>query len=339
MPLFMNGTLTDNLYTIDRSTGVGTLVGSVSEQGPMAYDGENLYLLDDALYIVDQSNGSLTRVGSVSQFGVSEPQPRGLVWDGTRLLMTGIRHGDRIYELDRTTGRGTRLATLSGVSSVTAGDMAWDGETLFMLDTDGDRLLTVNPSNWQMAVVGSNLGDTAPRTLAWDGTTLFLAGSGTSALISLDRTTGAGTRIGMANRFDVNELVPVGMEWAPDAPTTPDTPTVDIREQQFEDLDEFTDQYDIVRGTTGNLTVVATDVEMLVEIGVDTVLLDSSVAVSFALSLRTYTPRYPVENVLTGDRIVAHSDDPTGVTISTQPIIQGGHLIGSDAQIQTLIAG
>ena len=83
--------------------------------------------LDTArLYTLDRTTGVATRVGSVAAFGVSESSPTGLAWDGTVLYMVGFAT-EALYTLDRTTGIATRVgsATQFGVSEAAPTGLAW----------------------------------------------------------------------------------------------------------------------------------------------------------------------------------------------------------------------
>ena len=138
--LYMVGSSRDRLYTLDRTTGIATRVGSatqfgVGEAGPagLAWDGTNLYMIGagvDALYVAvsgpPSAVGNFVRVGSASFFGVNEAAPAGLAWDGTNLYMVGQRN-DALYTLDRTTGVATRVgsASLFGVNEAGASGLAW----------------------------------------------------------------------------------------------------------------------------------------------------------------------------------------------------------------------
>lgn len=99
----------DGLYTVDRSTGVGTLIGihGVSDLLGLAFDSRNniLYastfpLLTGAaageLYRLDTSTGAATLVGATMGFS-------GLAYDAFRDRLIGIA-GSAIHEIDRSNG-------------------------------------------------------------------------------------------------------------------------------------------------------------------------------------------------------------------------------------------
>ena len=128
---------------------------------------------------------------------------------------------DRLHTIDRTTGVATPVGPVGwGVSEGNVEDLAWDGETLFMLSTR--FLYTVDMLTGIATRVGSatNFGVSGTtiegRGLAWDGTNLFMvATDDDSGLYTLDRTTGVGTRIGDL-RWDAGFSIdrsPVAIEW------------------------------------------------------------------------------------------------------------------------------
>ena len=119
--LYCAAIVTDALYTINRTTGAATRVGSdsatfgsgVNNPNGMAWDGTTLWMVDEgnvALHSVDRSTGAATRVGSAVEFGVSVSEPSGLAWDGTTLYMVSY-DTDALYTLDRTTGIATQVGS------------------------------------------------------------------------------------------------------------------------------------------------------------------------------------------------------------------------------------
>ena len=114
---------------VGRSVQLG--VGERSPAG-MTWDGTTLFMVGtttDALHTVDRITGVATRVGSAVAFGVGETTPRGLTWDGTNLYMIGGGVA-ALHTVDRTTGVATRVgsATQFGVGESFATALAWDGE-------------------------------------------------------------------------------------------------------------------------------------------------------------------------------------------------------------------
>ena len=110
-----------------------TEVYSAAPSGPVA---GTLYMVSagtDALFTVNRTTGTATRIGSANQFGVGESFPSGMAWDGTNLYMVGFTN-DYLSILDRTTGIATRVGTSPGfgVGETSAQGIAWDGTNLYM---------------------------------------------------------------------------------------------------------------------------------------------------------------------------------------------------------------
>ena len=98
----------------------------------LAWDGTTMYMLGGAtfaLYTLNRTTGVATRVGSANQFGVSNlnRSPYDLAWDGTTMYMVG---NNRLYTINRTTGVATLVATMFGVDPR---GLAWDGTTMWYL--------------------------------------------------------------------------------------------------------------------------------------------------------------------------------------------------------------
>ena len=200
--------------------------------GGLAWDGVNLFTADiatRALYTVDRTTGVATRVGTAFNFSARVTEPAGLAWDGTNLLLTGENRVARpnfyaLYTVDRTTGDATRVGTevLDGSNA-----LAWDGSTLFMVDGNRDALFTVDRTTGVETRVGTatrfgaDLG--SPSGLAWDGANLFMVDQGTDRLYTVDRTTGVATRVGTATNFGLGRSRSFvrGLVFAP-APATSD---------------------------------------------------------------------------------------------------------------------
>ena len=153
-----------NLYTLNKLTGVASLVGAlgttITDAAGLAWRRSRLnqtkgrlYMVDratDALYILDTAEGSArrgraTRVdSSTTQFGLSIDTPSGLVWVGSDLYTTTPGalpfYSGMLYSLRKTTGAATSSGRL-GVNAPT--DLAWDGSTMYLVDDVTDALYTV----------------------------------------------------------------------------------------------------------------------------------------------------------------------------------------------------
>ena len=148
--MYMVGSDTAALYSINLSTGAATRIGSatqfgISEADPraLAWNGSTMYMLganNDWLYTLDLTTGVATRVGSVSQFGVSEGNPQGLAWNSNNNTMYMVGRGnDVLYTLDLTTGMATRVgsATQFGISERQPAGLEWNGTALYMVGGQG----------------------------------------------------------------------------------------------------------------------------------------------------------------------------------------------------------
>ena len=214
--LFLNLTRADQLHSLNRTTGIATRIGSARfAERSIAWDGTNLYAVFDYLTTVNRRTAEVTRVGSATTYGLRNFDTiTSLAWDGTNLY-TAIFTTDNVwalYTINRTTGVATRVGSSDnfGVSITSVWDMTWDGEQLLMVARASGG--------------GGTRGE---------------------ALFSIDRTTGAATRIGNVADFGVsgeslrglawdgsqlfatgtiNDALYVATQIAP-TPTTPDTPT------------------------------------------------------------------------------------------------------------------
>ena len=326
MQMFFTGQLTNRLHTMDRTTGVATPVGpvgwgvSAGSVEDLAWDGETMFLLSTRfLYTVDILTGIATLVGSATNFGLSGTtiEGRGLSWDGTNLFMAATDDDSGLYTLDRTTGVGTRIGDLRWAAgfSIDRSPVAieWNGSVMYYLSNDWDRLFLVDRMTGALVNVGSavdfGIDERGPQAMAWDGETMFMAATSLDALSSLDLLTGRATRIGSASDFGVSERLAKGLAWqvelAPPAPIIPPSP-------QFDGYEEFTELYDMKRVSGGQTVSIASEVEMLIESGVDSAFFQISViTIQQALALHTLTPRYPVDGILVGDNIALTSGGQT----------------------------
>ena len=161
-------TTRDKLYTLDRTTGVATLVGSygtkITDASGISWKRDpaatstgvtvhqspgRLYMADratDALYIVNTATGSsargqATRVdSSVVRFGLNIGSTVGLEWVGPDLYMMSAGPGT-MYRVDEVAGEAISLGTF-GITSPT--DIAWDGSRLYALDDSTNALYTIS---------------------------------------------------------------------------------------------------------------------------------------------------------------------------------------------------
>ena len=182
----------------------------------LAWDGTSLFMFFRArlagnvtiafLSTLDRTTGVVTRVGTSENFGVSEDRFGALAWNGTELYAVLDSIGHKLYTIDRTTSVATFVADIT--PAVADPDfrnieaMAWDGTTMFALETGTDALYTLDLSTGFATRVGSAVdfglpaGSFEQEGLAWDGSDLYGVHNLPSSLrylTTIDRTTGVAT--------------------------------------------------------------------------------------------------------------------------------------------------
>ena len=225
-----------NLYKLNRTTGVATLVGAfggdITDASGLAWwlsptatstsvAGQppgRLYMVDtatDALYIVDTATGTATPAeptavdSSVSRFSGNIRYPTGLSWVGQDLHMMS-RLG-KLYKVHERAGTVIDLGPTS-ISSPT--DMAWDGSRLYVLSDATDALYTVSGirppelpplPKYDTRQIGSSvrfgLTDVtldSPRGLAMVNKDLYMVENNTDFLYTVNRETGVAGKVGSA---------------------------------------------------------------------------------------------------------------------------------------------
>jgi len=183
--LYMVGTLGDNLYRVDRSTGIAELVNN-----------------------------------EITAFGVGELTPTGLTAIGTTLYMVG-QTNRVLYEVDPQTGIATRVGNVDnfGANETAPLGLGSIGDTLYMTGNITDSLLIISTVDGRATAVGGRrfgIAETQPGDLASVGDTLYMASRSLDALVSITPVTppvggGIATRVGSATAFGVGELFPTGL--------------------------------------------------------------------------------------------------------------------------------
>ena len=207
--LYMAGTGTDHLYTLDTGTGRATRRSTtanfrfgVGEGGPsgLADIGTGssavLYMVggtNKVLYTLNTTNGRATRKGSATNFGVGESSPTGLAAIGNTLYMVG-QSNRWLYSVDRNSGRATRVGTQTnfGVNETQPRGLAAIGNTLYMVGDSTDTLYTIDTSSGRATRVGNapsgfGVSEAQPRGLAAIGNTLYMLGDNRNALYAARR--------------------------------------------------------------------------------------------------------------------------------------------------------
>ena len=229
--LYMIGSATDYLSTIDTITGSATRVGNTNQFGigetnpqGLAFVGNTLYMISggvDYLSTLDLSTGAATRVGSSIRFGIEENVPQGLATVGNTLYMVG-GSTDYLTTIDITTGIATRIGNVSqfGIGESNPQGLATIGNTLYMIGGSTDYLSTVDTTTGIATRVGNStrfgINEFNPLGLAGIGNILYMVGSVNNYLTTLDLSTGAATRVGSSTQFGIGENFPSGL-----AATTP----------------------------------------------------------------------------------------------------------------------
>ena len=194
----------------------------------LAAIGTTLYMVGsgtDRLYSLNTTDGTAIQVGSLAGgFGVGEIVPRGLAAIGDILYMVGDNN-DRLYRLSTTTGTATQVGSLGagfGVGETPRG-LAAIGNTLYMAGAINDWLYSLNidstdgTSDGMAIQVGSaaggfGVGENSPTGLAALGNTLYMVGWSNNVLYTIDTTDGSATRVGsVAAGFGVGVIVPTGL--------------------------------------------------------------------------------------------------------------------------------
>ena len=218
--------------------GEATRIGNVGRFGvnegrpfDLAALGDILYMVgahNDWLYSLNTTDGSATRVGSLTAFGVGETTPTGLAALGNTLYMVGWGTA-RLYTLNIVPGDGTPdgtatrvgMATQFGISVATPSGLAALGTVLYMMDSDGSALYTLNIVPGDGTPDGTatrigmatqfGVGENVPTGLVALGNQLYMVGAATDRLYTLDTSDGSATQVGMATQFGVGENIPSGL--------------------------------------------------------------------------------------------------------------------------------
>ena len=229
--IYLLGGTTDSLYTLDTSSGFGTIVGSTftaDENDPqgIAHDGTNLYMVGgehNALYTIDTGTGAITRVPSSSpptQFGVLITSPRGLMVDSSsNLYMLADEASGTLWSLNKATGFASRIGVPPsgfGVSETAPQALASDGTTLWMTGSATHILYTLDLVTGQATAVGATYSsiENHPTDMVYSNNYLYMIGEQYSRLYLVDTLDGQPETLGEAPAgFGINELAPRGLTY------------------------------------------------------------------------------------------------------------------------------
>ncbi|MBN8891950.1 MAG: hypothetical protein BGP12_01745 [Rhodospirillales bacterium 70-18] len=223
LTLYTTGNAGAALFTIDSSTGAGTLVGNFghADTYSLAFDpGNTLYAIVDSyntstLATVDTTTGAATPIGSGTN--IADLMAMVFAPDGT--LYAASWGTDSLYTMDPTTGAATVIGAL-GFSGVM--DLAFDGSgTLYGIASMGSSsaLYTIDPATGAgtMATTASN---NCLMSLTIDPTARFLSTDycvGNSPLYQVDPSTGTVTSLG-----DTGIASPMGLTYRGVATAVPE---------------------------------------------------------------------------------------------------------------------
>jgi len=207
-PLYAVDDDTNSLYSVDRSTGLATLVGSCGEDlsaSGLAWDSwhRRMYVSDVTLGggawglgTVDLGTGVVTVVGS----HVNSTTIGGLAFDSTNNVLYAADHSnDCLAEIDRATGVSTCIGGTWGGATGVFG-LAYNNHTETLFGIDQTRLFTIDMNTGAAIPVGPHgmaIGQFF-MGLEYDSESGLLLASGTSDsnLYALNMATGTAITIG-----------------------------------------------------------------------------------------------------------------------------------------------
>ena len=179
---------------------------------------EPMYMVgsdSNALYTVDTATGALARVGSADGFDAGITLVSGLGWHDGELYLVGGPSAelDGIYEVDTTTGAATRVARMVdsqvGYRPLTA--IASHRGVMYATSSHNEtgRLFRIDLQAGIASQVGvddfGGVGERQPEGLASHQGKLYMVGALTNRLYEIDPATGAATAVGSAVAFDAPE--------------------------------------------------------------------------------------------------------------------------------------
>jgi hypothetical protein len=191
---------TSDLYSINQTTGAATFIGSTGKNlGDLTNVGGSLVGIDltaDTLWTISATTGAASS-------GVAVTGTRGTItsvaWDPVTKTLYGdttdaFSGSDILYQINATTGVATAVGGL-GATDIYGLGFGQDG-TLYGSDAGG-ALYNVSTTSGAASFIG-NTGVTSVFDIASrpeDGV-LFAGPADDSSLLTLNRTTGAGTEVG-----------------------------------------------------------------------------------------------------------------------------------------------
>ena len=234
--LYMVGASNDALYSVNKTTGAVTRIGSaanfdagIESVGGIAWHNGDLYIVgngsrassvSEALYTVDSGTGVATYLADYSDLGLSLGEWGGIAsHDGALyVLRIGSKPLVRIDVRDGTVWATALGSSGFGVGETTPSGLASHGSPpkLYMVGRNKSRLYTLNTTTGAATQVGTQSAgfgvsptEGNPSGLASDGTNLYMVGRSNDRLYTLNTSTGAGTAVGSS--FGSIEGTPNGL--------------------------------------------------------------------------------------------------------------------------------
>ncbi len=214
-PLYAVDDDTDSLYSVDRSTGAATLVGSCGEDlsySGLAWDSwrRKMYVSDVTLGggwglgTVNLATGAVTVVGG----HVNSIDIGGLAFDSTNDVLYGADNScDGLATIDRMTGVSTCIGPWLTTTNILG--LAYNNDTDTLFGADPTNLYTIDRANGVATVVGAHgIGFGPWIGLEYDAESgfLFAAGSGDGNLYVLNQGIGTGILVGPTGLSRLNGL-------------------------------------------------------------------------------------------------------------------------------------
>ena len=237
--MYMVGTATNALYSLDSITGTAVRIGEaerfgVDEQWPLAMTWHNgqLYMIGSdsyTLYTLDIVTGEADPVATGAQItGSDEPRVlSGLASHEGGLYVTSIIKG-RLYRFDLDTLRGIQI----GVDNFGVGADLWpldiashgNPAKLYMVEYTTSKLYTIDVKTGVLMPVGQaddfgGVDELTPVGLVSHNDGLYMTGHTNNWLYRLDTDTGEAERMGDATDFGVGETEASGIATGYDLPS------------------------------------------------------------------------------------------------------------------------
>ena len=206
----------DSLYTVDRSGGSYTLVGSTGTSNPrgLAYDGSTMYGTDGSsgdCYTVNLDTGAFTSRGDTGKGGLTNLEYANSTMYGYHLRSGG---GNR-YDLATVNLASCAYTNVNGGGLLDVGGLGHDGATMYTMTTS---LYTIDLAGGTNSSVGPT-GVANPGALAWDGATMYGTSVSADSFYTVNRTAGGLTLVGSTGTSE-----PRGLAFVPTSNTVPDAP-------------------------------------------------------------------------------------------------------------------